>query len=78
MAWSHFILFFLSSVFSCSSVLDSLLFKPTEHETIQSILLKSIVNPLRKWACGLYLTLYWYDFYLVKFQFESHTKQKFQ
>ncbi|KAL1272776.1 hypothetical protein QQF64_028638 [Cirrhinus molitorella] len=38
----------LFSVFSCSSVLDSLLFKSTEHETIQSILLKNIVNPLRK------------------------------
>ncbi|XP_016095754.1 ubiquitin carboxyl-terminal hydrolase CYLD [Sinocyclocheilus grahami] len=38
----------LFSVFSCSSVLDSLLFKTTEYETIQSILLKSIVNPLRK------------------------------
>uniref|UniRef100_A0A9J7WZT2 ubiquitinyl hydrolase 1 n=1 Tax=Cyprinus carpio carpio TaxID=630221 RepID=A0A9J7WZT2_CYPCA len=38
----------LFSVFSCSSVLDSLLFKTTEYETIQSILLKNIVNPLRK------------------------------
>lgn len=38
----------LFSVFSCSSVLDSLLFKSTQHQTIQSILLKSIVNPLRK------------------------------
>ncbi|XP_073708564.1 ubiquitin carboxyl-terminal hydrolase CYLD [Garra rufa] len=38
----------LFSVFSCSSVLDSLLFKSTEHDTIQSILLKNIVNPLRK------------------------------
>ncbi|XP_058634497.1 ubiquitin carboxyl-terminal hydrolase CYLD isoform X2 [Onychostoma macrolepis] len=38
----------LFSVFSCSSVLDSLLFKSTEHETIQSILLQNIVNPLRK------------------------------
>ncbi|XP_067314522.1 ubiquitin carboxyl-terminal hydrolase CYLD [Pseudorasbora parva] len=38
----------LFSVFSCSSVLDSLLFKFTQHQTIQSILLKSIVNPLRK------------------------------
>ncbi|KAK7144804.1 hypothetical protein R3I94_011026 [Phoxinus phoxinus] len=38
----------LFSVFSCSSVLDSLLFKSTQDQTIQSILLKSIVNPLRK------------------------------
>ncbi|XP_052455629.1 ubiquitin carboxyl-terminal hydrolase CYLD [Carassius gibelio] len=38
----------LFSVFSCSSVLDSMLFKSTEHETIQNILLKNIVNPLRK------------------------------
>ncbi|XP_043097161.1 ubiquitin carboxyl-terminal hydrolase CYLD isoform X2 [Puntigrus tetrazona] len=38
----------LFSVFSCSSVLDSLLFKSTEYETIQRILLKNIVNPLRK------------------------------
>ncbi|XP_077054695.1 ubiquitin carboxyl-terminal hydrolase CYLD [Siphateles boraxobius] len=38
----------LFSVFSCSSVLDSLLFKSTEDQTIQSILLKGIVNPLRK------------------------------
>lgn len=40
----------LFSVFSCSSVLDSLLFKSINHEdkTIQDILLKNIVNPLRK------------------------------
>ncbi|XP_059426952.1 ubiquitin carboxyl-terminal hydrolase CYLD isoform X1 [Carassius carassius] len=38
----------LFSVFSCSSVLDSLLFKTTGYETIQRILLKNIVNPLRK------------------------------
>lgn len=40
----------LFSVFSCSSVLDSLLFKSIHHEdkTIQDILLKNIVNPLRK------------------------------
>ncbi|XP_042614336.1 ubiquitin carboxyl-terminal hydrolase CYLD-like isoform X2 [Cyprinus carpio] len=38
----------LFSVFSCSSVLDSMLFKSTEQKTIQSILLKNIVNPLRK------------------------------
>lgn len=40
----------LFSVFSCSSVLDSLLFKSInpEDKTIQDILLKNIVNPLRK------------------------------
>uniref|UniRef100_A0A8C2KRL1 ubiquitinyl hydrolase 1 n=1 Tax=Cyprinus carpio TaxID=7962 RepID=A0A8C2KRL1_CYPCA len=42
----------LFSVFSCSSVLDSLLFKTTEYETIQSILLKNIVNPLRNSQSG--------------------------
>jgi len=40
--------FFSSSVFSCSSVLDSLLFKSTQDQKIQNILLKNIVNPLRK------------------------------
>ncbi|KAG1972751.1 ubiquitin carboxyl-terminal hydrolase CYLD isoform X3 [Pimephales promelas] len=38
----------LFSVFSCSSVLDSLLFKSTQDQKIQNILLKNIVNPLRK------------------------------
>ncbi|XP_056606123.1 ubiquitin carboxyl-terminal hydrolase CYLD isoform X1 [Triplophysa dalaica] len=40
----------LFSLFSCSSVLDSLLFKSTKKEDkpIQNTLLKEIVNPLRK------------------------------
>ncbi|TRY91954.1 hypothetical protein DNTS_035454 [Danionella cerebrum] len=40
----------LFSVFSCSSVLDSLLFKSIQQaeKTVQNILLKNIVNPLRK------------------------------
>ncbi|XP_040040448.2 ubiquitin carboxyl-terminal hydrolase CYLD isoform X1 [Gasterosteus aculeatus] len=39
----------LFSLFSCSSVLDAMLFKPTEPQDapIQSTLLKDIVNPLR-------------------------------
>lgn len=40
----------LFSLFSCSSVLDSLLFKSTNHadQPIQNTLLKEIVNPLRR------------------------------
>ncbi|KAK7888632.1 hypothetical protein WMY93_024192 [Mugilogobius chulae] len=40
----------LFSLFSCSSVLDSLLFKPTSPQDaeVQKILLQDIVNPLRR------------------------------